>query len=340
MTNSESDYEEDSRFYLGVVEHEEEDVRYCQELSVEWVKEVLTKTGGFGDVDPSTVEYDADNLERQWGFGVDIDGWNNLEFPTSEKINRSMNKPELVRLVESACKIIMGQTVPIIEQMAGMGDDTVRLKKFEKELRLRSEELIKTQRDLVSAQEELLKIQRQLLDKREEEITAVQSTAQQEMKSFAAILEKGCASALAPKKIQTAIAAASEDRGCNIIIHGLEELNDKSDELETQLKCLFAELDEAPKVISMGRMGKRSQTARPVKVVLRNRDTQTAILRKKSCLKGTEKFSKVFISPDRTLEERNERKKLVDRLKDMIKKSPDKHYAIRGKDVVEIPSDT
>ena len=281
MTNSESDYEEDSRFYLGMVEHEEEHVRYCQELSVEWVKKVLTKTGGFGDVDPTKVEYDADNVDRQCGFGVDINGWNSLQFPTSDKLNRSINKPELVSLVESACKIIMGQTVPIIEHMAGMGDDTVRLKRYEKELRLRSEELIKVQRDLVAAQGELLKMQRQLIEKRETEITAVQTTAQQEMKSFSSVLEKKCATALAPKKIQTAIAAASEDRGCNIIIHGLEELNDKSVELETQVKSLFAELEEAPKMKSVERLGKPSGTTRPVKVVLRNRDVQKSIVSKK-----------------------------------------------------------
>ena len=59
------------------------------------------------------------------------------------------------------------------------------------------------------------------------------------MKSFASVLETEVATALAPKKIQSAFVAASDDRGCNIIIHGLDELNDKSDELETQVKSIF-----------------------------------------------------------------------------------------------------
>ena len=213
------------------------------------------------------------------------------------------------------------------------------VKQLEEELKLQSKELIKTQRDLVAAQEELLKIQRQLLEKREEEITAVQSTAQKEMKSFATVLEKGCAAALAPKNIQSAIVAASEDRGCNIIIHGLEELKENSDDLETQLKSLFSELEEAPKVKSVERLGKQNSSARPVKVVLRNRDAQMSIMSKKALLKGNEKFGKVFISPDRSVEERKERKQLVDKLKEMIKRSPGTHYIIRGNRVLEAPRD-
>ena len=82
-------------------------------------------------------------------------------------------------------------------------------------------------------------------------------------------------------------------------------------------------------------MGKQSQTARPVKVVLRNRDAQQSIMMKKAKLRGTEKYKRVYISPDRTLEERNERKLVVDRLKGMANRYPDKHFIIRGNLVVE-----
>ena len=161
------------------------------------------------------------------------------------------------------------------------------------------------------------------------------------MKSFASVLERVSASALAPKKIQSAIVAASEDRGCNIIIHGLEELKENSngDELETQIRSLFSELEEAPKVNSAERLGRQSSSARPVKVVLRSRDAQMSILSKKSLLKGNDKFGKVFLSPDRTVEERRERKQLVSELKEKVKQSPGTHYIIRGKRVLEAPKD-
>ena len=151
-------------------------------------------------------------------------------------------------------------------------------------------------RDLVAAQEELLKIQRQLLEKREVDGTR-RSTAQEEMKSFASVLEKECASALAPKKIQSAIVAASEDRGCNIIIHGLEESRNSGVELETQIKSLLFELEETQNVKSAERLGRQSLTARPVKVVLENRDAQMSILSKKSDLKGPTSSTKSTFRP-------------------------------------------
>ena len=320
---SSSDNEQDQRIYLLGTDVEEDDIRYCQELTVSWVSEILKLTGGFGETDPSLVKY-GPNI---------VDIWDGLTVPSRNKLN-ILTKPVLLDFVESACRIFIEQSFPVGEQLSHMGYETTMMRQYEKELKSHSKELIETQRKLVAAQEELLSIQKQLVEKREVEITAVQTTAQQEIKSFASVLEKECATALAPKKIQSAIVAASEDRGCNIIIHGLEELNEKSDELETRVKCIFTELEEAPVVSSLERLGKQSQTARPVKVVLRSREAQKSILSKKSQLRGTE-YDKVYISPDRTLEERTLRKQLVDRLKQMAKEYPDKHYIIRGNEVVE-----
>ena len=315
-----SDNEMGPRIYVRATDIYEEQIRNCQEQTVEWVSEILTLTNGFGEVDPSRVQY-----------GEQIANvWNDLEVPSRNKLN-ALNKPVLLDLVERACRILVEQSFPITEQVSDVGYETFKVNLLEKELKSHSKELIKTQRDLVAAQEELIKMQRQLLVKRDTEITAVQTTAQQELKSFATVLEKECASALAPKKIQSAIVAASDDRGCNIIIHGLEE----SDELETQVKFMFAELEEAPVVTSLERLGKQCQTARPVKVVLRSREAQKSILSKKSKLRGTDAYDKVYISPDRTLEERTQRKQLVDRLKQMAKEYPGKHYIIRGNEVVE-----
>ena len=54
---------------------------------------------------------------------------------------------------------------------------------------------------------------------------------------------------------------------------------------------------------------------------------------------GNDKFGKVFISPDRSEEERKVRKQLVDKLKEMVKRSPGTHYIIRGNRVLEAPRD-
>ena len=307
-------------------------VHSCQIATIDWVKELLTDCSGFGDIDPDVMRY---------GPGV-VRGWDQLKVPSTSKLN-TLSKKTLLEFTKKACSIMIEQSYPLVCKLKSNGAENygiLMVKECEKELREQGKELIKAQRDLVAAQEELLKIQRQLLEKREVEITAVQSTAQEEMKSFASVLEKECASALAPKKIQSAIVAASEDRGCNIIIHGLEESRNSGVELETQIKSLLFELEETQNVKSAERLGRQSLTARPVKVVLENRDAQMSILSKKIRLKRSDKFDKVYISPDRTLEERNERRQLVDRLKDMVQSSPGKHYFIRGKEVIEAPRTT
>ena len=51
-------------------------------------------------------------------------------------------------------------------------------------------------------------------------------------------------------------------------------------------------------------------------------------------LKGWEKYGKVFVGPDRTREERVVRKGLVQELKNLREKEPDKNYVIRQNVVI------
>eukprot|EP00116_Pleurobrachia_bachei_P010520 sb/3470782/ len=194
------------------------------------------------------------------------------------------------------------------------------VRKCKEELRQHGKELIRAQRDLVAAQEELINIQRQLLEKREVEITAVQSTAQQEMKSFISVLKDECASALVPKKIQSAIVAASEPQNLRTVGLTSSSMAWKSQQtvawsLNLKLSLFLLSL-KSQNVKSVERLGRQSLTARPVKVVLKSRDAQMSILRNEM------------------------RRQLVDRLKEMAQRSPGKHYFIRGKDVVESPGTT
>ena len=337
MVNTDNEEEATPRIYLvahpgkPATDIDRRNVNDCQSDTVYWVKDLLSDCSGFGYSNPEAVRYGTGPPPRST--------WDDLEVPSASKLN-TLSKKKLLDFTKRACGIFLEQTFPLIEKLRDKGSESMMVRECEKELRQHGKELIKAQRDLVAAQEELLNIQRQLLEKREVEITAVQSTAQQELKSFSSVLKEECASALAPKKIQSAIVAASEDRGCNIIIHGLEESVNSSVELETQVESLLVELGETQNVKSVERMGRQSLTVRPVKVVLKSRDAQMSILSKKSRLKRTGKFDKVYISPDRTLEERNERRQLVDRLKEMVQRSPGKHYFIRGKEVVEAPGTT
>eukprot|EP00116_Pleurobrachia_bachei_P013014 sb/3473276/ len=76
-----SDNEEETRINLqGDVE--EDDIRYCQEQTVDWVSEMLTLTGGFGEIDPSRVKYGPQIVEI----------WDDLKVPSRNKLS-ALNKP-------------------------------------------------------------------------------------------------------------------------------------------------------------------------------------------------------------------------------------------------------
>ena len=150
------------------------------------------------------------------------------------------------------------------------------------------------------------------------------------------MLKKGCDTALAPHRIQKAVAAASEDRTCTIIVHGLEDSPGSSEEL---LSELWSELEEKPVVKNTQRFGTYIEgRSRPLKISLSSRDMQLNVLRKKASLRASEKFSRVYISPDLTPEERKIRGGLVRKLKEMKEQNPGKNYRIQRGEVVEVPA--
>eukprot|EP00116_Pleurobrachia_bachei_P009589 sb/3469851/ len=67
---------------------------------------------------------------------------------------------------------------------------------------------------------------------------------------------------------------------------------------------------------------------------------QSGVLGKKSRLRQSDLFSRVYISPDLTAEERVARGILVRKLKEEKERSPGKSFRIKGGEVVEIRSDS
>ena len=102
MTTTE---EEDTRVYIQSTVVKEEDIQYCQEQTVEWVSEILTLTGGFGEVDPSQVQYGPRTSHV----------WDDVKVPSRNKLS-TLNKPVLIDLVEGACRILIGQTFPVVSK--------------------------------------------------------------------------------------------------------------------------------------------------------------------------------------------------------------------------------
>ena len=73
---------------------------------------------------------------------------------------------------------------------------------------------------------------------------------------------------------------------------------------------------------------------RPIRFKVKSSESVYQILREAKQLKEIEGYKRVFISPDRTVEERISRQKLVNELKEKRAADPNKHYIIRKGEVI------
>jgi hypothetical protein len=127
--------------------------------------------------------------------------------------------------------------------------------------------------------------------------------------------------------------AEGEDRSRNVIVFGVPE--EQKESVDSKVKLLLDKLDEKPRVSDCGRFGQaKSGVPRPIRFKVSSSDTVYQILKKAKVLKDTEGCQGVFISPDRTVEERVSRQKLVEELKQSRAADPNKHFIIRKGEVV------
>ena len=258
--------------------------------------------------------------------------WDGVKCLTKSKI-KGIKKADMDDFTEKVCHLLMERCYPALDRLSNEVEET------ERRLLDSQEELITAQRSLVESQDTLVKLQCQLLEKRDKEITAVQSTAEKEIKTFSSVLKKGCDTALAPQRVRQAIVVATEDRTSNVIVHGLCDDPTENDlDLEHDIKGLFGYMDTCITGISrMARLGKYKEGSdRPVKLRLCGKDFRDEVLSKKKALKNSDRHKNVYISPDRSPEEREERRKLVVALKERKVAEPGKTFGIRGGKVEEV----
>ena len=86
------------------------------------------------------------------------------------------------------------------------------------------------------------------------------------------------------------------------------------------------------------RIGQQATSAavRPIRFRVRSSDIVTQILRKAKRLREIEGYKTVYISPNRTPEERASRKKLVSELKEKRSGDPNSRYFIRKGEIVKL----
>ena len=131
---------------------------------------------------------------------------------------------------------------------------------------------------------------------------------------------------LSKEKLKKAVQEAvhEDDRAKNVVVFGLSE--EKSEDLDGKIVELFEEIEEKPS-FEAARIGMVSTDKnRPVKVSLRNCETVHRLLAKAKKLKAIAAYRNVYISPDRSPEEREKHRELVAKMKQKASEDPEKHY--------------
>ena len=152
---------------------------------------------------------------------------------------------------------------------------------------------------------------------------------------FSSVVGDSCSAALEPRKIASAVrkVAEGDDRTKNIVVFGMPE--EQEENVDSKVKLLLGKLNEKPHTSDCRRIGQNKPgIPRPIRFKVTSSDTVYQILRKAKLLKDAEGFERVFISPDRTVEERVSRQKLVNELKEKRAADPNKHFIIRKGEIV------
>ena len=204
---------------------------------------------------------------------------------------------------------------------------------------------------LVACQGQVISLQSQLLDAKDAQLTGVTTVVKEnvckvteevkaEISSYSdALQSRGSGSGQnfttveMKAAVRTALSEKADEDGRenNVVIFGMEEnagekLGERVNELLGKL-----ELGEKPR-FEARRVGevRSGVTKRHIKVTLRSPLIARKILAKSSKLRGVDEFREVYVSPDRSPEQRTKQRELVAELKRRRSEEPSKRHFIRG----------
>ena len=239
-----------------------------------------------------------------------------------EIVMKAGNKDVLAEHFVRALQLIERQHNMVINQI-------VHVRSYESDI-------IKLQERVITLQEKTMKLQEQIISAKtdgEKLKTDIVETVQKEVKSvsksFSDALQTGTVTNSSPVISQdTKQIAVEEELGRNIMVFSLPEKEDE--EFSTKISEVFGKLNEKPRIEAsrLGRKCTNETVIRPVKVTLSSATAVQQILQKSRNLRNMDKFKDVFLSPDRTAEQRAQQKLLVQELKEKTLAMPVKKYFI------------
>ncbi|KAL5246659.1 hypothetical protein ACHWQZ_G018766 [Mnemiopsis leidyi] len=225
--------------------------------------------------------------------------------------NRAMTKEVMAKLLSTAFSIVKSQETVIQnletnleEYYCELSDAAAENKKLKSECAL---EVVDLQRDVVKLQRGLLsEKEKQLSDLRATVVASVEDTVKAEFKSYSSVVQKTQppSPVIAPLTLKSVVRTVVEegDRSRSVMVFGLEEKKDEK----------LRDMVTGSSVIAR------------------------EILRKSKQLKDTAMFKTVYISPGRTIEQREEHKTLVLELKRRQADEPNKRHYTKGNCVCSV----
>lgn len=194
----------------------------------------------------------------------------------------------------------------------------------------------------MESQHTVIKLQSELLTRKNDELEALKSTVKStvensvksEFVSYSSVLQKGSNAAdnvidkhELKKVVQNVV--QEEDRGRNLMIFGLPD--EPNEDLDGAVNQLFTAIGEKPRVDAC-RLGRKKsdKIVRPVKVTAASSTVVEQILSKAKKLKEQERYKDVYMSPDRSPEQRLKQKQLVAQLKQLAVDKPGQRHFIRN----------
>ena len=200
-------------------------------------------------------------------------------------------------------------------------------------------------KELDDSQKSVILLQQQLLEAKDVQLKAVTSVVEekfsevrQEVKDYSAAVRSGNVTGgitLSQDEVKSAVKTAlvnradEEGREGNVVVFGMSEEN--GEKVTEKITELFEDLGVKPK-FTAERVGKvkMGDIKRPIKVVFKNSQIARQVLANAPKLRQSAKFKDVFVSPDRTPEQRSVQRELVAELKKRRTEESDKKHFIRA----------
>ena len=257
------------------------------------------------------------------------------------KATEQVGCTEAVNVTSANCKQAMKPT------LVALFTEAFHLVRFQADkMKQMKAELSSTKSQLIENQKWVISLQEQIIDSKDSQLeavktvveTSVESNLKEQFKSYSAAAAEnvmvcqadadGLSNPATLRKVVKSV-VQEEDRSKNVIIFGLQER--KGENIEECVEEIFQDIGLKPKLqaVRVGIVSKET-TKRPVKVSFSSSSLVYEALRQARKLRHSEKFSKVFVRPDRSEEERARDKVLVQELLKRRETEPNKLHFIRS----------